>query len=192
MRDGFRYLSRIMDAVLARFAAVVDTLNEWVGRAIAWLTLAMVLLMFTMVVLRYGFDWNSLALQESVTYLHALVFMAGVAYTLRHDEHVRVDIFYRQMSPRRQALVNLLGALFLLVPVCLFILVESWDYVARAWRILEGSRQTGGLPLVFLLKSFIPLMAGLLLLQGLAQAAHALRVLRGRETTAAHQAEDRF
>ncbi|HDP89370.1 MAG TPA: TRAP transporter small permease subunit [Thioalkalivibrio sp.] len=171
-----------MDAVLARFAAVIDTLNDWVGRAVAWLTLAMVLLMFAMVVLRYGFDWNSIALQESVTYLHALIFMAGVAYTLRHDEHVRVDIFYRQMTPRRRALVNLLGALLLLVPVCLFILVESWDYVARSWRILEGSRQTGGLPLTFLLKSFIPLMAGLLLLQGLAQAAHALRVLRGRET----------
>jgi TRAP-type mannitol/chloroaromatic compound transport system permease small subunit len=170
-----------MNAALARFAFVIDTLNEWVGRAVAWLTLATVVLMFVMVVLRYGFDWNSIALQESVIYLHALVFMAGIAYTLRHDEHVRVDIFYRQFSPRRKAVVNLLGTLFLLLPACVFILAESWEYVANSWALLEGSRQTGGLPLTFLLKSFIPLMAVLLILQGLAQSAHALRVLRGVE-----------
>ena len=178
-----------MNAVLARFAAVVDTLNEWVGRAVAWLTLAMVGLMFAMVVLRYGFDWNSIALQESVIYLHALVFMAGIAYTLRHDEHVRVDIFYREFSPRRKALVNLTGTLFLLLPTAGFILAESWEYVANSWALMEGSRQTGGLPLTFLLKSFIPLMAVLLILQGLSQSAHALRVLRGVEPPAAHPDE---
>ena len=175
-----------MDAVLAKFAAVIDALNEWVGRAVAWLTVAMVGVMFVMVVLRYSFNWNSIALQESVTYLHALVFMAGAAYTLKHDEHVRVDIFFRQFSPQRKALVNLLGTLFLLLPVCGFILVESWDYVLNSWAILEGSRHTGGLPLTFLLKSFIPLMAILLILQGLAQSAHALRVLRGREAGSPH------
>lgn len=179
-----------MPALLRRFVCLVDALNEWVGRLVAWLTLAAVLTTFLVVVLRYGFNWGSIALQESITYLHALVFMAGAAYTMKHDGHVRVDIFYRDMSPRRRAWVNLLGTLFLLLPVCGFILYESWDYVFDSWRRLEGSRETGGLPLVFLLKSFIPLTALLLGLQGLAQGLRAWRVLRG-EARADTSADER-
>lgn len=170
-----------MPALLRTLASLIDALNEWVGRLVAWLTLAAVLVTFVVVVLRYGLSWGSIALQESITYLHALVFMAGAAYTMKHDDHVRVDIFYREMSPRRRAWVNLLGTLLLLLPVCGFILYESWDYVLDAWRRLEGSRETGGLPLVFVLKSFIPLMAVLLGLQGLAQALRAWGVLRGED-----------
>ncbi|WP_232023940.1 TRAP transporter small permease subunit [Sulfurivermis fontis] len=176
--------------LLERIAAVIDALSEWTGRLIAWLTLAMVLVTCAVVVLRYAFNLGWIALQESITYLHALVFMLGAAYTLRHDGHVRVDIFYRRLSPRGQAWVDLLGSLLLLLPVCVFILWISWDYVAASWSLLEGSRDAGGLPLVYLLKSVIPLMALLLLIQGLGQALRSLLVLRGHpEDAPAHDAE---
>lgn len=176
--------------LLERIAAVIDALSEWTGRLIAWLTLAMVLVTFTVVVLRYAFNLGWIALQESITYLHALVFMLGAAYTLRHDGHVRVDIFYRRLSPRGQAWIDLLGSLLLLLPVCAFILWISWDYVAVSWSLREGSRDAGGLPLVYLLKSVIPLMALLLLFQGLGQALRSLLVLLGHPAEApAHDAE---
>jgi TRAP-type mannitol/chloroaromatic compound transport system permease small subunit len=164
---------------LHRLARLIDALNERAGRAVAWASLGAVLVTFLVVVLRYGFDWGSIAMQESVLYLHALIFMAGAGYTLRHDEHVRVDIFYRGMSPRRRAWVDLLGALLLLLPICVFVAWTSAGYVLDAWLRLEGSSQTGGLPLVFLLKGYILVFAGLLGLQGLAQAIHAWGVLRG-------------
>ncbi len=142
--------------------------NRWTGRAISWLTLAMVLITFVIVALRYLFDLGWIWMQESVTYLHAVVFMLGAAYTLAEDEHVRVDILYTRFAPRTRAWVNLFGVLFLLVPFCLLILITSWPYVLSAWQIQEGSPQAGGLPAVFLLKSALLLMPVLLLLQGVA------------------------
>ena len=162
-------------------------LNERIGRAVAWLTLAMVLVTFAVVVARYAFDLGSIAVQESITYMHALVFMLGAAYTLKHDGHVRVDIFYRKMGPRARAWTDLLGALLLLAPMCLFILWSGWDYVAASWSFRESSPETGGLPWVYLLKTAIPLMAVLLLLQGLAQALES--VLSLREPHAAERTE---
>jgi TRAP-type mannitol/chloroaromatic compound transport system permease small subunit len=166
---------------LLRLARALDALSEWSGRAVAWLTLAIVLITFAVVVLRYAFNLGWIAMQESVTFLHALVFLIGAAYTLKHEGHVRVDIFYRDMSPRAQALVNLLGTLLFLLPVCGFILWSSWDYVAASWSLHEGSREAGGLPGVFLLKTAIPVMAILLILQGIAEGLHALLTLRGIE-----------
>jgi TRAP-type mannitol/chloroaromatic compound transport system permease small subunit len=151
---------------LLRLAGRLDSVNAWVGRAIAWLALAMVLVTFLVVVLRYGFDTGSIALQESVTYMHAMLFMLGAAYTLQRDGHVRVDIFYQGFSRRGRAWVDLLGTLVLLVPVCLFILASSWGYVAESWAVHEGSREAGGLPYVYWLKSLMVLMPLLLLLQG--------------------------
>ncbi len=174
---------------LERLAGYIDTLNELIGRGVAWLTLGMVLITCVIVVLRYAFNMGWIAMQESVTYLHALVFMLAAAYTLRHDGHVRVDIFYRKLGPQGQAWVNLLGALLLLLPVCGFIFWASWDYVAESWSLKEGSRDAGGLPLVYLLKSAIPAMAALMLLQGLAQAMRSLLVLLGHpEDAPAHDA----
>lgn len=166
-------------ALIERLARYLNTLSEWTGRVIAWLTLCMVLITFGIVVLRYGFGIGSIAAQESVIFLHALVFLLGAAYTLKHDGHVRVDIFYREYSPRRQAWIDLFGALFLLTPVCLFILLSSLDYVSAAWELREGSRETAGLPGVYLLKTAIPVMAVLMLLQGLAQTARAVLILAG-------------
>ncbi len=178
-----------MQQRLEQIAAVIDGLNEWTGRLVAWLTLAMVLVTCAVVLLRYAFDLGWIAVQESITYLHAVVFMLGAAYTLRHDGHVRVDIFYRRFSPRGQAWVDLFGALLLLLPVCIFILWISWEYVAASWALYEGSRDAGGLPLVYLLKSVIPLMALLLLLQGISQMLRSLLVLLGHpEDAPAHDA----
>jgi len=161
-------------------ASFIDALNEFVGSVIAWLTLFMVIVTFTVVVLRYGFDLGWIAMQESVTYLHAFVFMAGAAYTLKHNGHVRVDIFYTRMSASTQAWVNLLGTLGMLLPVCVFILWVSWDYVISSWSLLEGSREAGGLPLVFILKSFIPLLVVLLALQGISVVCRSvLTILAG-------------
>ena len=147
----------------------LEQISELTGRAIAWLTLLMVLTTFSIVVLRYLFNTGWIALQEVTTYLHAFVFMLGAAYTLKHEGHVRVDIFYRKMSPSRQAMVDFFGCLLLLIPVCLFITISSWDYVLDAWSVMEGSQEAGGLPFVYLLKSAMLLMTLLILIQGLAQ-----------------------
>lgn len=155
---------------MLRFVHALETLNEWVGRTLSWLTLLMVLVTFAVVVLRYAFDMGWIAMQESVTYMHACLFLGGAAFTLKHHGHVRVDIFFHRFSRRGQAWVDLLGSLFLLMPVSVFIGWISWDYVASSWGLFEGSREAGGLPGVFLLKTMILAMAGLLILQGLAVA----------------------
>ena len=165
---------------LRKTSSFIDTINEFVGALIAWMTLVMVIVTFTVVVLRYGFDLGWIAMQESVTYLHASVFMAGVAYTLKHDGHVRVDIFYTRMSASTQAWINLLGTLGMLLPVCVFILWVSWDYVVSSWRLLEGSREAGGLPLVYLLKSLIVILVVLLALQGISVVCHSLLTILTR------------
>ncbi len=158
----------------------IDRLNDVIGRSIRWLTLAMVLITFTVVVLRYVFSIGWIAMQESVIYLHAIVFMLGAAYTLKRNAHVRVDIFYEKMTPRGKAWVDLLGVTFLLIPFCLFILIISWNYVSLSWSLLESSREAGGIPAIFLLKSTILLMPVLLLLQGFAQAFRCILTLRGK------------
>ncbi|MBD3671047.1 MAG: TRAP transporter small permease subunit [Gammaproteobacteria bacterium] len=167
---------------LQALAHACDHLNERVGRAISWLTLVMVVTTFLIVVLRYLFDLGWIAMQESVTYMHALVFMLGAAYTLKHDGHVRVDIFYLKASPRRRALVDLLGSLLLLMPMMLYIFFISWDYVAVSWSLWEDSPETGGLPGVFLLKTAILALGVLMSLQGLAMAIHNGLFLAGIDT----------
>lgn len=167
--------------------SVIETVVERLGRAVAWLTLAMVLVMLAIVILRYLFNEGSIKLQESVVYFHSAVFLLGAAYTLKHDGHVRVDIFYRGMSERRRALVDGLGVLLLLLPVCIFVFVVSLPYVSASWSVLEGSREPGGLPGVFLLKTLIPVAMVLLALQGLALLVRAIRRYRGTGGNAATQ-----
>ena len=147
---------------------------DWIGRSVSWLVLAMVLVTFLVVVLRYMFDMGWIALQESISYFHSFVFLLGAAYTLQHNAHVRVDIFYDRLGDVGKAWVDLIGHVFILLPVMIFILWVSWPYVADAWRVNESSREAGGLPGVYLLKSLILLMAGLLILQGLALIIQAL------------------
>lgn len=164
-----------------RIAAALDAVSEYTGRAVSWLALGMVLATVAVVVLRYGFDQGLIWLQESVNWMHSLVFMLGAAYTLKADEHVRVDIFYRAMSGRRKAVVNLAGTILFLLPLCAFLMVESLQYVATAWRIGERSREAGGLPMLYLLKTVIPMMAVLLALQGVSMGLRAVLRLRERD-----------
>jgi TRAP-type mannitol/chloroaromatic compound transport system permease small subunit len=155
------------------------------GRSVSWLTLLLTLLAFVIVLLRYGFNLGWIWLQESVTYLHALVFMVAAAWALQSDDHVRVDIFYRGGSERYRNWVDLVGTLILLLPFCVFLLVIGWDYVAASWADREASREAGGLPLVWLLKSLILVLPLLLLLQAWCTARQCIAALRGPPATAA-------
>lgn len=165
---------------MQKIVRYIDRMNDVIGRSISWLTLLMVIITFLVVVLRYVFSSGWIAMQESIIYMHSIVFMLGVAFTLKQNGHVRVDIFYERMGPRSRAWVDLLGAIFLLIPFCLFIILISWNYVSLSWSLLEGSRDAGGLPAVFLLKTTIPVMAMLLMLQGVAQGLRSILLLTGQ------------
>ncbi len=167
---------------LLRLARMTDRLNEWLGTKLAWLALAMVLLQFVIVVMRYVFGLGSVKLQESIVYMHAMVFMVGAGYTLLHNGHVRCDIFYSAASPRAKAMVDLFGVAVFLWPMCALIAWVAWPYVAAAWAVREGSPEGSlGIPGVFLLKSVILVFAALLALQGLALAIHSALLLAGVE-----------
>lgn len=170
-----------MRTTLSACVRLIDASNDHIGRGVAWLTALMVLGTCVVVVLRYAFGIGSIALQESVTYMHALVFMLAAAYTLRSDGHVRVDIFYGKWPDTRKHWVNLLGSVFLLLPFSLFLLIASWGYVADAWARQEASVEAGGLAYVYLLKTVILVMAGQLILAALARATEAGLKLTGAE-----------
>lgn len=154
--------------------------NIVLGRFVSWMTVAMVVVTFVIVVMRYAFDFGWIWLQETVTWMHAAVFMLAAAYTLASDEHVRVDVFYRNFSPERKALIDALGAALFLVPVCLFLIWSSWDYVSVSWSIRESSREAGGLvfPFPSIMKTFIPVMAVTLMLQAFVMLARSIAALR--------------
>lgn len=157
--------------------AAVDRLNRRIGSAIAWCALAMVLAQAIVVLLRYVFTIGSIPLQESIWYLHGLIFMLGAGYTLMLDGHVRIDIFYSRASIKTRALIDTFGLVLFLLPVCVAVIFTSLPYVAASWRILEGSSEASGLPLVFLLKSVIPLAFALLTLQGVALLIRTVAIL---------------
>ena len=160
---------------------MLDRFSVLLGKASAWLTLFMVLVTFVVVVLRYIFDAGLIWLQESVVWMHGFVFMVGAAYTLQQEEHVRVDIFYREMSPRGRAWVDLIGISVFLLPLCALLGWKSFDYVAVSWQLQEASRESGGLPypLIPLLKSILVVMPITVGLQGIALLSRCVRILRG-------------
>jgi TRAP-type mannitol/chloroaromatic compound transport system permease small subunit len=172
--EGGKLLDRI-----ALFVRLAEASNARTGRAVAWLTLLMVAIVFVGVALRYGFALGWIAMQESYVWLHGCVFMLGAGYTLLHDEHVRVDIVYREASPRYKAWANLFGVLFLLLPMVAVIAWVSAPYVAESWTRLEASGKAGGLPGVFVLKSVLLAFCALTALQGLALAGRSLLALAG-------------
>jgi TRAP-type mannitol/chloroaromatic compound transport system permease small subunit len=160
---------------------MLDRFSAFLGKASAWLTLFMVLVTFIVVVMRYVFDAGFIWLQESVVWMHAFVFMVGAAYTLQQEEHVRVDIFYREMSPKRRAWVDLLGILVFLLPLCAFLAWKALDYAAISWYLQESSRESGGLPfpLIPLLKSIVVVMPITVGLQGVSLLMRSVQTLRG-------------
>ena len=163
--------------VLRACVHYIDIFTDRSGRLLAWLVLAMALLTTVVVVMRYGFNTGSIMAQEAVIYMHGCLFMLGMAYALKSGAHVRVDIFYRNFSPRAQAWVNSLGGIVFLMPLCAFIGFSSWNYVNESWLVRETSADPGGIPAVFLLKSIIPLMALNLFLQGLAETLRSAILL---------------
>ena len=151
---------------IENIAEATDRFVCAVGRAASWLCLVMVLVAGVVVTLRYFFGVGWIWLQETVTWMHAAVFLLAAAYTLSSDEHVRVDVLYRKMTPRKQAIVDTVGVLVLLLPTCGWILWSAWDYVIASWRVGEASLETGGLPGLFLLKSLIVVAPVLLAVEG--------------------------
>lgn len=178
-------MTNFSQQLLSTLKCLVAFIDKWTlrtGHAVAWLLVLMVVAQSLIVILRYGFEIGSIALQESVTYLHATCFMLGIAYTVNINGHVRVDIFYRQFSPQKKAAVNLLGAVLFLLPLCVFIFITSFQYVLQAWQIKEHSSDAGGLPIVYLLKTLIPLLATGLLLQSISEIGKSLLTLLGHST----------
>ena len=164
-----------MKALIKTIEVISEVLGKWVSR----LSLFMVIVMFLVVVLRYAFSLGWEGMQQSVTYMYAVFFLLGISYTQKHHGHVRVDIFYQNFPPKGKALVDLVGTLLLMLPMCGFIFWNSLDFVLLSWQTMESSNTAGGLPGVFILKSFLLVMPVLLFLQGIAQILKILLWLRG-------------
>lgn len=162
----------------AAVIAAIDAFSERTGRIIRWLAVAEVLVVLLIVSLRYLFSIGHIGLQESVIYINSALFAFGAAYTLKARGHVRVDFFYNRLGAKWKALVDMIGAVLFLGVTGVFIIWASWDYVALSWSSLEGSPESSGLPFVFLLKTLIPVLAGLLLLQGIAEFLRSLEQFR--------------
>lgn len=172
-----------LNRYLTQFVKLQDKAQQTFGHVIAWGLLSLVMIAAAVVILRYGFDSGSIALQEVVIYNHAIVFMLGMAYTLQQNKHVRVDVFYNNFSVSRKAWVDLLGGLFLALPMLVFILWSSWHYVLLSWHIHEASAQAGGLPYVYLLKTVIWIMATLMIFQVLSMIVKAYLIIIGELNT---------
>lgn len=164
---------------ISTLISLLDALTEGVGKTVSWLAPLMVVITCAVVLLRYGLGEGSVALQESVTYMHAALFLLGAGYALKHQRHVRVDIFYRRFRPQGRAWVDALGGLVFLIPLAVFIGWISLDFVGNAWRIREVSTDSGGLPWVYWLKTLIPLLALTLSLQAVAEVLRELLYLMG-------------
>jgi len=156
-----------MVSFLRQFTTAIDQLNTWVGRAVSWLLVLMVVVTFVIVILRYFFNLGWVWMQETVLYMHGAVFLLAASFTLLKDGHVRVDVFYRKFNERQKAIVNLLGSFLLLMPVCLVIFYEAFPFVVASWRVFEGSKDGGGIEAVFLQKTMILVFCLLMVLQGL-------------------------
>ena len=167
-------------ALSARLCAPIETLVRGAGRLSLYLIIAMALLQFAIVIMRYVFGLSFIAMQESVTYMHGAVFLLAGGYALLTDDHVRVDIFYREARPRTKALVDLAGTYLLLFPFCLVALWAAGPYVANSWAVREGSMEQSGIRGVYLLKSLIPLYLVLLALAGFSRATRAAEALKSR------------
>lgn len=161
-----------------KIALLFETIIQRTGRSVMWLLLLMALVQFAVVLLRYVFGVNWIFMQDSVTYMHGAVFLLAAGYALITDDHVRVDIFYRDAPPKRKAIIDLIGTYLLLLPVCLLIVWTASPYIGRAWLVLEGSADTSGIQGVFILKTLISVFAILLAMAGFVVAHRAVETLK--------------
>ncbi|MSU88500.1 TRAP transporter small permease subunit [Rhodobacteraceae bacterium 2CG4] len=165
---------------LGMVAAAISALNAALGAVFAWLSLGIVVVCFSVVVLRYAFATSFVWMQDLYIWLSGAMFTAVGGFALLRDSHVRVDIFYRPASERRKAWVDLIGSVVFLLPFMFVVIAYSWPFVARSWSFAEGSANVGGMPGLFVLKSFILLFAGAVALQGIAMICRSILILGGR------------
>lgn len=170
--------------LLNQLSVRLEQVSERTGMLVSWLVLAMVLLVSYDVAMRYFFQSGSVALQEMEWHLFSLIFLIGAAYTLKHDDHVRLDLFYKSkfMDDRRRAWIDLFGSIFLLIPFCILIISSAWPFVYQSYIHLEGSPDPGGLPYRWILKASIPLGFTFLLLQGVSDIVKNLSTVLGKDT----------
>ncbi len=171
---------------LATLCRLIDDLNEWIGRGAAFVTLGLVVVVFTDVIMRYLLNTSFVFVQELEWHLFALIFLVGAGYTLRHDGHVRVDIIYQRLTPAARAWVNLVGVTLFLLPGCTMVIITSFKFFYNSWSILEGSPDPGGVPYRFLIKGGIPVGFSLLLVQGLSLGVHSLLTILDKEDPEEH------
>ena len=169
-----------MDGI-AQGVRAICAVNAVLGRIFSYFSLGVVLICFVVVVMRYVFRMGSVPLQDLYVWLNGMMFMGIAGYTLMKDGHVRVDIFYREANVRRRALVDILGGIFFVGPFVWVLIRWGWPYVANSWRLREGSANYGGMPGLFVLKSFLILFAVVVALQTLALILRGVLVLAGRE-----------
>ncbi len=167
--------------VIKRLCQGIDSLNEWVGRGVAWVTTGLVLVVFVDVVMRYLFNTSYVFTQELEWHVFAFIFLMGAGYTLLHDGHVRVDIIYQRLGPKGRAWINFIGVFFFMLPGCLMVILTSWKFAYNSWAIMEGSPDPGGIPFRFLIKGTITVGFVLLFLQGLSLGLHSVLKLFGLE-----------
>jgi len=163
---------------LENISRYLDRFSELTGKICSWFVAIMVLITCLVVIMRYGMDMGSVFLQDVVLYLHGSLFLLGAAFALKRGAHVRVDIFYRNFNESKKALVDLLGNVIFLQPVCWTILLYSWGYVEFSWRIMEVSPEPDGLPFVYLQKSLLIAVAVLLSLQSLSEILKSYLVIK--------------
>ena len=168
-----------MEAI-RKICRLIDTLNEWIGRGVAFIAAGLVVVVFTDVVMRYLFKKSFVVVQELEWHLFGLIFLIGAGYTLLYDGHVRVDIIYQRLKPLARAWVNFIGVLFFLIPGCLMVMITSWKFMHNSWTVLEGSPDPGGIPFRFIIKGAITVGFALLLLQGIAMGLKSLEEILGK------------
>lgn len=164
----------------------IDHFSEWTGRVVSWLTLFLVLMQFAIVVGHYIFREGAIFFQESLLYMHSMIFLGAAAYTLRHNGHVRVDVFYNQLREKTKAWINFIGCAFFLLPITAVVTWMAWPYVMSSWEIFEGSIESSGIQAVYLLKSMILFFSITLFLQGFSLFLHSILTILNSE----HLTED--
>ena len=167
--------------VLAWLIRAISGINRVVGEVLSWLALVCVLACFTVVVQRYFFNISTLWIQDFYVWVSGAMFTGVAGFALLRDDHVRVDIFYRPASVRKKAMADLFGVVFFLLPFIYVVFHYGWPAIARSWSYQEASGNFGGMPGLYILKSFILVFAALVGLQGIAMALRAILVLAGRQ-----------
>lgn len=167
-----------MDKFLSSASHLIDQINEWVGRAVSWLTTILVVLVCFDVITRYFFSDTAAWIMELEWHLFALIFLFGAGYAFKHDKHVRVDLFYAKFSPKDRALVNIIGTLLFLIPWCLLVIYWSYEYALISYNVGETSPDPGGLPARYVIKFCVSIGMIFLLLQGVSVLFKNLLIYR--------------